>query len=209
MAEIDFELLAVKIAGEVQKVHFQEALPVLIVHGWAEPDVCHSLEALLIHAGIDGVNPVWGELLAVGAEIGRWEPEFGTELGSLNHCSEHRVIASEQLGCCGQVTGFYGATDGGAADDLALDCHGRDAHLVEAEPVAHSVEQLEVAGAVLAEGPLVTDTNLPQLVLAGVMEIKNKVLRLHGRKLLVEVEHQRMGDSQLVQQPELVRGGGQ
>ena len=107
---------------------------------------------------------------------------------SLDHGAEHGVIAAKEASCSFQVSCLDGAADGGAADNLLIDLHCGNPHFVEAEMVSHLGEQLEVAGAVAAEGPLVSDADFAQF-LAFMMQAEDEILRIGRGKGLGKLQN--------------------
>jgi hypothetical protein len=60
-------------------------------------------------------------LFGFEGEVGGGEAEFAAELSAEDDIAEDGVRAAEECGGGGEVTGFDGETDAGAADGFAVD----------------------------------------------------------------------------------------
>ena len=207
-AEGDFEVLAVEVAGEIEEVHFEDALARGVSDRGADADIHDAAMLVLPVPNLDRIHAVGRELLVVCAEVGCGEAEGPAELISVNDGAENGVVASQELGGAGQVAGFDGGADGGAGYDFAIGLDGGDADFVKTEAVTHAAEHFEIAGAAAAETPLVADADFSKGVAGGV-QLKDELLRRGGGELRGEGDDENGIDAEGADEAELVGGGGE
>ncbi len=116
----------------------------------------------MLHAldpSLGEVNSVRRKLFAVRTEIGGGKADLIPDGFAMHHRAENGVIAAQHFGGFGEISGLDGLPDRRAADDMAIHADRGNADDVEIETVAEFLEQIEIAGTILAKRPLMSDAN--------------------------------------------------
>jgi hypothetical protein len=140
-AEGDFEILAVEIPFEIKKMHFEDALARGVPNRWADANVYDAVMLVFSVPNFDGIYPVWRELLVMRAEIRGGKSEGSSNARAFDDGSENGKLAAKVCRGRGEIAGFDGAANEGAADDLPADFDGWDAHFIESQLCAQASEE--------------------------------------------------------------------
>ena len=149
--ELHLDLGAVKVAGEINEMHFEAGNADAILDGGAEAEV-EDGEAIRIaesHAG--GVDPVGREFEVGDVDVRGREPERATELPAVGDCAGEGVGAPEEFGDIAESAFAEGGTDAGGRDTIVADVDGGGLVGDEVEFAAEFPKQGDVAGTAVAE----------------------------------------------------------
>src|SRR5206468_842909 len=107
-------------------------------------------------------HAIWRKLLAMSAEVGRREPQFLSKFVPADHRPNDAIRSAQHRRRFVEIAGFNRISDRGAADDVSIYHHWRDADDLEVMSYSQLLQQSQIAGAVSSEGPLVADTDFAQ-----------------------------------------------
>ena len=102
------------------------------IYETSRTQVDHAGMALSLKRGFGNIDAIGWKLLAVRAEVRRWETKFLSEIIAARHRSQNRIFTTQHRCCFREVSGFNGSANCRAADDFAVYLHRFHADDVEA-----------------------------------------------------------------------------
>jgi hypothetical protein len=160
----DFEVLAVKVAVEIEEMDF-EGVEAIGGEGGAPAEVEDGLMEGVVFADLNagGVDAAGGkELLNVG-EVGGGKAEEPSALVARDDGSGDGVGAAKEPGGIGEEPLQDRGANAGAADGLAIEFDGRDDFDGDVVGAGKFGETGGVAFAVAAKGPIPADGDVPEI----------------------------------------------
>ena len=114
------------------------------------------------------------------------------------------MVSPEELGGVGEATLGKGEPDHRAADHHAVDTNGRNLAGEEIFFTAELAEEVDVSPALVSKGPALADADAGEGIRGGA-EMFHEILGLQSGEVLVEGQHQRVGEAHSLHEPQFVR----
>src|SRR5205807_5055057 len=115
--EVDFDIVAVNVAIEIEQINFENALGLSTTDSWPNAKIDYATIQFAVDPRFRGINAVRRELFAVRAQVCRREPNLFSKVVTVRHGSKNCVFAAEHFCSFREVAFFDRLSDRCAAND--------------------------------------------------------------------------------------------
>ena len=180
----DFELLSVKILGEIEQMHFKR--PGLAIDRRAHAEIGDSSQ---VPAGgnldPDGPDAVGRELGVAGCQIGRRKSDGAAEFSAFDDRAANGVRPAKHLRRSIEISISDGLADAGAAHPFAVVHHRWHRFQLKSPLCRFFCQKRHIAAPVVAESPVLSNRNRSN---GSGHQLIDKFRRLHFRNLQIEMQ---------------------
>ena len=120
---------------------------------------------MVLHAlnpGFGKVDAIGRELFAMCAQVGGRIANLVTDSLTVYDRAQNSVFATKHFRRSLEIAVFHRLAYGGAADDISVHRHRRDANNGKIEAGAQFFQQIEISRPIFSERPFVADANFAQ-----------------------------------------------
>ena len=207
--EADFDVAAIQVGSEAGHMELEFKLWIVGgIEGGAAAVVEHGAVAGAANEGLDDIDAGGGQDFVMRIEVGRGEAELAADAAAALDGAEDAEGVAEEGGGGIQIACGDGGAQAGAGDGLAAAQDGRGGRDGEIQLTAEMAQERNVAGAGLAEVPVVADMDIGQ---AGniSLEVAHKGFGFGGGEGAGEGQQDDAFDAEAAQQCEAVTIGGE